>query len=372
MEENQKHILPEKKNSVLDPLPEKTSPEKAVLPPEGSLLLSPSPHIRTGDSSGAIMLKVMLCLLPAVWASVFFFGWNALRVIVLCMGSCAALEYGWCRIMKQPSTVRDMSALLTGLLLAMNLPASLPWYWCVTGSFFAVIVAKAVFGGLGQNPFNPAAVGRVALLIGAAKPMTSSLKMSRPFMGMDGVTSATPLTAAAMAASREQSLELFDSSGYLWNAFWGNVGGALGETSAFALLIGAVFLVGLKLIKLYIPLAILLTVTVFVWLVNTLSPGTTPGVLFHLLSGGLLLGTFFMATDYVTSPVTHLGGVVYGIGIGVIVCVIRIWGAYPEGMSFAIIIMNALVPLIDKLCFKRPFGWNPPPTAFQARRGEIR
>ena len=371
MEQSQNNKADGKVIPVQQSAPGKTIPGSLYMQ-EGSLLLSSSPHIRAKQSTGWIMLEVMLCLLPAVWASVFFFGWNALRVIALCMGSCALLEYLWCRMLKQPSTLRDLSALLTGLLLALNVSATLPWYWCVCGSFFAVIVAKAVFGGLGQNPFNPAAVGRVALLIGAAKPMTTYCKMENPFMGMDGVTSATPLTAASMEAARAGSLELFNSSAYLWNAFWGNVGGSLGETSAFALLIGAAFLVGLKLIKLYIPCSILLTITVFVWIVNKAAPGTTPGVLFHLLSGGVILGSFFMATDYVTSPVTHLGGIVFGVGIGVIVCVIRIWGAYPEGMSFAIVIMNSLVPLIDKLCYKRPFGWNPPPAAFQTRRGEIR
>ena len=197
MEENQKHILPEKKNSVPDPLPEKTSPEKAVLPPEGSLLLSPSPHIRTGDSSGAIMLKVMLCLLPAVWASVFFFGWNALRVILLCMIFCVGMEYLWCKIAKTPHTCKDFSALVTGLILALNLSPLIPWWLCLIGAFIAIIIAKEVFGGLGQNPFNPAAVARVALLIGATKPMTTWAPLPSAFHHFDGVTSATPLSAAA-------------------------------------------------------------------------------------------------------------------------------------------------------------------------------
>ena len=151
----------------------------------------------------------------------------------------------------------------------------------------------------------------------------------------------------------------------------GNIGGSLGETSALAILIGAIGLTALGLIRLYIPLAILITIAVFVWIVNAVLPGTTPGPLFHLLTGGVMIGAFFMATDYVTSPVTNLGGVVFGIGIGIIVCVIRIWGSFPEGMSFAIVIMNALVPLIDRFCYKRPFGWNPV-NAYQPRRGEIK
>ena len=189
---------------------------------------------------------------------------------------------------------------------------------------------------------------------------------------MDGVTSATPLASAAAAAYQKADLALYNSSDFLWNAFLGNIGGSLGETSALALLIGAAGLAVLGLIRLYIPLAILLTITVFVWIVNQAAPGLTPGPLFHLLTGGVMIGAFFMATDYVTSPVTELGGIVFGIGIGVIVCVIRIWGAFPEGMSFAIVIMNALVPLIDRVCYRRPFGWRNPAAAFQPRRGEIK
>ena len=336
-------------------------------------MLSSSPHIRTGLSTTWIMGRVMLCLLPAVAASIYYFGLDAVRVILLCMIFCAGWEMLWCRLMKQPQTVRDLSALLTGLILALNISPKMPWWLCLTGSFIAIIIAKQVFGGLGQNPFNPAAVARVALLVGAAKPMTTWAAMPGAFGHLDGVTSATPLTAASQAAAQHADLAVFNSSEFLLNAFLGNTGGSLGETCALAILIGAAGLVLFGLIRLYIPLAILLTITVFVWIVNGMAPGTTPGPLFHLLSGGVLLGSFFMATDYVTSPVTHLGGVVYGVGIGIIVCVIRIWGSFPEGMSFAIVIMNALVPLIDKLCYKRPFGWNPV-NAYQPqpRRGEIK
>ena len=350
------------------------NPEKTAvrLPADGSLILSSSPHIRTGTTTAKIMAQVMACLLPAVGASIYFYGWNALRVILLCMVFCAGWEMLWCAVMRQRQSIRDLSALLTGLLLALNVSPLLPWHLCMIGAFIAIIVAKQVFGGLGQNPFNPAAVARIALLIGAAKPMTTWASLPGAFHHMDGVTSATPLASAAAAAYQKADLALYNSSDFLWNAFLGNIGGSLGETSALALLIGAAGLAVLGLIRLYIPLAILLTITVFVWIVNLAAPGLTPGPLFHLLTGGVMIGAFFMATDYVTSPVTELGGIVFGIGIGVIVCVIRIWGAFPEGMSFAIVIMNALVPLIDRVCYRRPFGWRNPAAAFQPRRGEIK
>ena len=341
------------------------------LPEAGTLVLSSSPHIRTSLNIAKIMAQVMLCLLPAVIMAVCRYRWNAVRVILLCMIFCAGWEMLWCKVMRQKQTVRDLSAMLTGLILALNVSPLLPWWLCLVGSFVAVIIAKQVFGGLGQNPFNPAAVARVALLVGAARPMTTWAPLPSAFQHLDGVTAATPLTAASQSAAQQASLDLYNSNEFLWNAFIGNIGGSLGETSSLAILIGAAGLLLFGLIRLYIPLAVLLTVTVFVWIVNQVSPGTTPGPLFHLLTGGVMLGAFFMATDYVTSPVTHLGGVVYGIGIGIIVCVIRIWGSFPEGMSFAIVIMNALVPLIDKFCYKRPFGWNPV-NAFQPRRGEIK
>ena len=345
--------------------------EAVRLPADGSLVLSSSPHIRTDLNITKIMGQVMLCLLPAVCSSIYYYGWNAARVILLCMIFCAGWEMLWCKIMKQPQTVRDLSALLTGLILALNISPLMPWWLCLTGAFIAVIVAKQVFGGLGQNPFNPAAAARIALLVGAARPMTTWAALPTAFQQMDGVTSATPLTAASQAAAQHADLALYNSREFLLNAFMGNIGGSLGETSTLAILIGAFGLAVLGLIRLYIPLAILITITVFVWIVNAAAPGTTPGPLFHLLTGGVMIGAFFMATDYVTSPVTNLGGIVFGIGIGVIVCVIRIWGSFPEGMSFAIVIMNALVPLIDKLCYKRPFGWNPV-NAYQPRRGEIK
>ena len=352
--------------------------ELPALPQEGTLILSSSPHIRTEDTTHKIMLQVILALVPALLASIWFFGWNALRVTVYCMAFCALFEYLWCRFMKTKSTLSNLSALVTGLILALNVSPLTPWWLCLTGAFVAIIVAKEVFGGLGQNPFNPAAVARVAMLVGATAPMTHWMNPAPgAAFGMSGtvdaVASATPLAAAKALAASGGDLAYYNSWEFLSKAFLGNIGGSLGETSALAILIGGIALIALRVIHCYIPLAIFCTITVFVWIVNHLSPGLTPGPMFHLLTGGVMIGAFFMATDMVTSPVTHLGGIVFGIGIGIIVCVIRIWGAFPEGMSFAIVIMNALVPLIDKVCYKRPFGWQPSSASvFQPRRGEIK
>ena len=351
---------------------------KVRLPPEGTLILSSSPHIRTEDSTHKVMLLVILTLIPAVLASVWFFGLHALRVVIYCMAFCALFEYLWCVLAKTKSTLSNLSALVTGLILALNVSPLTPWWLCLAGAFIAIVVAKQVFGGLGQNPFNPAAVARVAMLVGATGPMTTWMD---PAPGavfgladkVDAVASATPLAAAKAVAGNAAEIAYYNSWDFLWNAFLGNVGGSLGETSALAILIGGIALIALRVIHCYIPLAIFVTITVFVWIVNLASPGLTPGPLFHLLTGGVMIGAFFMATDMVTSPVTHLGGIVFGIGIGVIVCVIRIWGSFPEGMSFAILIMNALVPLIDKMCYKRPFGWHPSSiNILQPRRGEIK
>ena len=384
--------------------PPAPTPEKApevLLPSEKDLILSPSPHVSDRSSVRKIMFMVILCLLPAVAASCIFFGWEAARVIFVCVAGCVFFEYISCRIRKEKNTAGDLSAALTGLLLALNVSPLTPSYLCIIGAFIAIVIAKVIFGGLGQNPFNPAAVARVALLIGAAGPMTRWLDPLVTFLPkdvpvMDAVSSATPLAGAAIAAKMSgvsgitsasqvlgetagntvaaSALEYYDSWQFLAKAFIGQIPGSLGETSALAILIGGIALIALRVIKYHIPLAILGTVIVFVAVVNHFSPGTTPGPLFHLFTGGLMLGAFFMATDMVTSPVTVKGGILFGIGIGVIVSVIRIYGSFPEGMSFAIVIMNALVPLIDRICYVKPFGHqeNIRSRKLEPRRGEIK
>lgn len=351
--------------------------EEVVLPPAGSLLLSSSPHIHQGESITTIMLKVLICLMPAIVASICMFGLNALLVLLYCTAFCTVFEYLWNLLLKQPQTVKDLSAVLTGVILAMNLPATVPWWICLIGSFVAIIIAKQIFGGLGQNPFNPAAVARVALLIGFAGPMTEWINPMQGFATTsEFTTGATPLGTAQMAAGTEKALTTFESlesADALMQSFVGNVGGSLGETSALAILLGGIGLIVFRLIKWQIPFAIIGTTMLFTWLVSTVNPTLTPGALFHVCSGGLMLGAFFMATDMVTSPITHRGAFIYGVMIGLITCVIRIWGAYPDGVSFAIVIMNALVPLIDRICYKRPFGWSPASaSALQMRRNEVK
>ncbi len=345
-------------------------PEEAVLPPAGSLLLSSSPHVHQGESITSIMLKVLICLMPVVTAAICMFGLNAILVLAYCTAGCLVFEYLWNLLLKQPQTVKDLSAVLTGVILGLNLPATVPWWLCLTGSFIAIIIAKQIFGGLGQNPFNPAAVARVALLIGFAGPMTEWVTPMQGFVPTgEFTTGPTPLGAAQMAAS----FETWESSDALLKSFVGNVGGSLGETSTLAILLGGTGLIVFRLIKWQIPFAIIGTTMLFTWLANLMDPTLTPGPLFHVCGGGLMLGAFFMATDMVTSPITHRGAFLYGAMIGLITCVIRIWGAYPDGVSFAIVIMNALVPLIDKICYKRPFGWSPASaSALQMRRNEVK
>lgn len=306
------------------------------------------------------MLQVLLCLVPAVLAAIWFFGLPALKVMVYCVAFCMIFEYLWCKLLKQKSTLGDYSAAVTGLILALNISAHSQWWLCLVGSFVAIIIAKQVFGGLGQNPFNPAAVGRVALLVGFTGPMTTQWVAPTPgslIGAFDATTTATPLTLAKGCAGNVDQMAALQTAENCWHYFTGYMGGSLGETSALAILIGAAGLFAFRLIKWEIPAAILGTMAVFTWIVHLSSPATTPGPLFHLLTGGAMIGAFFMATDMVTSPMTRRGCFLFGAGIGVITCVIRIWGGFPEGMSFAIVIMNALVPLIDRFCFKRPFGW---------------
>ncbi len=351
--------------------------EAVVLPPAGSLVLSTSPHVHDHETISSIMLKVLICMLPILVASVTVFGLNAIRVLLYCTAFSMLFEYLWCKAAKQPQTITDWSAAVTGVILALNLPATVPWWLCLVGSFIAIIIAKQVFGGLGQNPFNPAAVARVALLIGFAEPMTVWVKPMQGFAKCcDLETGATVLSEAKMASGTVDAAAVFDklqSSDSLLTYFVGNMGGSLGETSALAILIGGIGLIACRLIKWEIPVAILGTAFVFTWIVNLVAPSLTPGPMFHMLTGGMMIGAFFMATDMVTSPVTHLGAFIFGALIGLLACIIRIWGGFPEGVSTAIVLMNALVPLIDRICYKRPFGWSPTSaSALNMRRGEVK
>ncbi len=330
------------------------------LPETDALIVSSSPHIHENAGIAKIMKQVVLCLLPCVVSALWFFRWHAVTVLVSCVAFSMLFEYLWTRMMKTKNTLGDWSAAVTGLILALNISPASPWWICAIGSFIAIIIGKEVFGGLGQNPFNPAAVGRVALLVGFTGPMTTWLApYGATLSGVDGMTQATPLAMVSHYAGNPEAVKALENANHLQSYFFGSIGGSLGETSALAILLGAVGLLAFRLIRWQIPLAILGTVAVFTWIAHVAAPGLTPGPLFHLLTGGLMIGAFFMATDMVTSPVTIRGCILFGVGIGLITCVIRIWGSYPEGVSFAILIMNALVPLIDKICYSRPFGWMP-------------
>lgn len=307
------------------------------------------------------MLLVIAALLPAYIVSVIEFGWGALITTAISVAACVAFEWLIAKfILKQKPTICDCSAILTGLLLAFNLPSNLPWWIVIIGALVAIGVGKMTFGGLGQNPFNPALVGRVFLLISFPVQMTT---WPRPlgFSGsyIDAETGATPL------ALLKQGLKSGDGSVFsqlpgLWDAFTGVMGGSLGEVCAIALLVGGIFLICTKVITWHIPVSILATVALFAAVTGwcgALPEGLTTAqyVAMTLCTGGIMLGAFFMATDYVTSPMTGWGKIIFGIGIGLIVMVIRTWGAYPEGMSFAILIMNACVPLLNHIRPKR-FG----------------
>lgn len=325
------------------------------------LIVSPAPHAHSGDSVRKNMLLVIAALLPAYVVSVIEFGWGALITTAISVVACVGFEWLIAKfILKQKPTVCDCSAILTGLLLAFNLPSNLPWWIVIIGALVAIGVGKMTFGGLGQNPFNPALVGRVFLLISFPVQMTT---WPRPlgFSGsyVDAETGATPL------ALLKQGIKGGDSSVVsqlpdLWDAFVGVMGGSLGEVCALALLAGGIFLICTRVISWHIPVSILATVALFAAVTGwcgALPEGLTTAqyVAMTLCTGGIMLGAFFMATDYVTSPMTGWGKIIFGVGIGLIVMVIRTWGAYPEGMSFAILIMNACVPLLNHIRPKR-FG----------------
>jgi electron transport complex protein RnfD len=316
------------------------------MPDATKLVISSSPHIRGKETISKIMVQVFIALLPAAVAAVWFFGLAALEVMALCTAGCMAIEEIWNKCAKRPSTWKDGSAALTGLLLAMNLSSGAPWWICILGSIIAIVLGKQLFGGLGYNPFNPALVARVALLIGFPSLMTSwVVPNSGKWFACDAMTGATPLGASGAAVASIPDL------------FTGNVGGCLGETSALALLIGGVFLLVRKLIKWQIPASFIGTVAILSGIVHHFNPELTPPALYHVLAGGLMIGAFFMATDMVTSPMTANGALIFGFGCGLITSVIRIWGGYPEGVSFSILFMNALTPLIDRYTIGKPFGY---------------
>ncbi len=317
------------------------------MPDATKLVISNSPHIRGGETISKIMVQVFIALMPAAIAAVWFFGLAALEVMLLCTVGCMVVEVLWNKAAgRSADSWKDGSAALTGLLLAMNLSAGAPWWICILGSLLAIGLGKQLFGGLGYNPFNPALVARVALLIGFPQLMTAWVApQPGNWLACDALTGATPLAATGKELASISDL------------FYGNVGGCLGETSALALLIGGAFLLVRRLIKWQVPASFIGTVALITGLAHHFNPELTPPALYHVLAGGLMIGAFFMATDMVTSPMTANGALIFGCGCGIITSVIRIWGGYPEGVSFSILFMNALTPLIDRYTIGKPFGY---------------
>lgn len=306
---------------------------------DNKLIVSVSPHIYSGESSARIMWAVTLSLLPAGIAGVFIFGLSSLWIILVSIVSAVFTEAIIQKLRRVPVTIFDGSAALTGLLLAFCLPPAAPLWLVVSGSFIAIAIGKQVFGGLGQNIFNPALVGRAFLLAAWPTHMTT---WRLPWHAYDGVTGATPLANS------------FAGFTY-WDLFIGNRAGSLGEVCIVALLAGALFLLISGLISWHIPFSFIGTVAVLSWIFG--AEGYFSGAwLFHILSGGLILGAFFMATDYVTSPLTDKGKLIFGFGCGLLTSVIRLWGGYPEGVCYAILLMNAATPLIDRYTQPKRFG----------------
>ena len=316
------------------------------------LTVSPSPHIRDSMSVRKIMWNVVLALVPAFGVSVWYFGLSALLLVLLSVGSCVVFEFLIQKVfLKEPQTTwTDGSAVITGMLLAFNVPSNLPVWMMVLGALFAIGIAKMSYGGLGKNPFNPALAGRVFLLISFPVEMTSwPVPMQDRLVLTDAVTGPTPLGFVREGMVNGQTLgELMEKVPSHLDLFIGNMGGSLGEVSALAILIGGAYLLIRRIISWHIPVSFLLTVFAFTALLHGHNNMIYADPVFHLLTGGLMLGAFFMATDMVTSPMTPVGMLLFGLGCGILTVVIRVWGIYPEGVSFAILIMNALTPLINK------------------------
>lgn len=302
---------------------------------ENKLHISVSPHIHSKNSTQRIMLDVLISLLPATIAGVVIFGIEALLVIAVCVAVCVLGEFVFNKITKKPLTICDLSAAVTGLLLALNLPANVPLWQAAVGSLFAIIIVKCIFGGIGRNVVNPAITGRVFMLVAFSS-------MTKAAFPVDATAGATPL--AEIATGKEVILT---------DLLLGNVGGSIGETCKVALLIGGIYLLIRRVITWHIPVAFIATTFIFTLAVHEFDFMLALSL---ILSGGLFLGAIFMATDYVTSPTTPLGKIIFGIGAGLITVLIREWGIYPEGVSFAILIMNILNPYIDMLTARKLFG----------------
>lgn len=323
------------------------------------LTVSGSPHVHGNQSVQKIMWGVVLALVPALLVSLWYFGIGAFITTSIAVLSCVLIEYLIAKYMlKEPPSVADGSAVVTGILLAFNVPSNIPWWQLVIGSLVAIGVAKMSFGGLGRNPFNPALIGRVFMLISFPVDMTTwPLPIQNRFVITDAITGPTTLGIVKESINNGESISALTTKipDYA-NMLLGNMGGSLGEVSALALLLGGLFMIFRKIISWHIPVTYLFTVFVFTGILWFINPEQYIDPIFHLLAGGLMLGAIFMATDMVTSPMTWKGMLIFGFGCGILTVLIRVWGAYPEGVSFAILIMNAVTPLINKGFKPRRFG----------------
>lgn len=323
------------------------------------LQISGSPHVHSGETVKKIMWAVVIALMPAFLVSIYYFGLPVIIVTVVSITSCLVFEYLIQRfLLKGESTISDGSAVITGLLLAFNLPSNLPLYWVVLGALVAIGIAKMAFGGLGNNPFNPALLGRVFLLISRPVEMTIWPKPEPIWsFGADVVTGPTPLGILKEGIKNGETMDAVTAKLPTYvDMLLGHMGGSFGEVSAIALLLGAVFLLFRKVITWHIPVSFILSSFILAGILNLVNPELYVNPFFHLVTGGLILGAFYMATDMVTSPISPLGMIIFGVGCGLLTIIIRVFGAYPEGVSFAILLMNGVTPLINKGFKPKKFG----------------
>jgi len=319
---------------------------------ELSLAVSSSPHVRSPEDTRSIMLDVIIALIPALAVAVYIFGLRALTLTLVCVAACVFFEWGYRKLLKKPSSIGDLSAVVTGVLLTFCLPVTVPYWIPVIGAFFAIVIVKQLYGGIGKNFLNPALAARAflfswpVLMTTWAAPLSYS-KFFNIFSVADAVTSATPMASLHMGRLPEASL---------WQVFIGEIGGSIGEISSLVLLLGEVYLVIRRVISPRIPLSYILTVAVLTFIFPKGGNSGLTWMLYNLFSGGLMLGAIFMATDYATSPVNRKGQIIYGIGCGLLTVFIRYFGSYVEGVSYAILIMNVTVWLIDKSTLPRRFG----------------
>lgn len=321
---------------------------------ENKLIVSSSPHVRTNKDTSYIMKQVVIALLPATLAALFFFRLSALNVIFFCVTGSVGAEFLCQKISKQESTIGDFSAVVTGLLLAFNVPASLPWWMCLLGAAFAIIVVKMVFGGIGNNFVNPALAARAFLLASFPVAMTLWTRTGVNWVSsgnIDAYTTATPLSFLKAGSNGVSSLA--DSGISTSNMLIGNIGGCIGETSAVLIILGGLYLMYKGIINYVIPTFYICTVAILMFILGGFN---FTFVIYELLAGGLMLGAFFMLTDYTTSPMTKKGKIIYAVLAGLITTVIRLYGGYPEGVSYSILFVNIMTPLIDKYTKTKVFG----------------